>query len=69
MWAPEPVWTQALEEKSFAPAGERTWLPSLQSVTILTELPQLLHKTVHNVMVLYILIFDVLENRIIILSN
>jgi hypothetical protein len=23
-WAPEPVWTQMLEEKSFAPAGDRT---------------------------------------------
>jgi hypothetical protein len=23
-WAPETVWTQRLEEKSFAPAGERT---------------------------------------------
>jgi hypothetical protein len=23
-WAPEPVWTQRLEEKSFAPAGVRT---------------------------------------------
>jgi hypothetical protein len=23
-WAPEPVWTQTLEEKSFAPAGDRT---------------------------------------------
>jgi hypothetical protein len=23
-WAPEPVWTQKLEEKSFAPAGDRT---------------------------------------------
>jgi hypothetical protein len=23
-WAPEPVWTQSLEEKSFAPAGDRT---------------------------------------------
>jgi hypothetical protein len=23
-WAPEPVWTQKLEEKSFAPAGNRT---------------------------------------------
>jgi hypothetical protein len=21
-WAPEPVWTQRLEEKSFAPAGD-----------------------------------------------
>jgi hypothetical protein len=23
-WVPEPVWTQRLEEKSFAPAGDRT---------------------------------------------
>jgi hypothetical protein len=23
-WAPEPVWTQKLEEKSFSPAGNRT---------------------------------------------
>jgi hypothetical protein len=23
-WAPEPVWTQTLEEKSFASAGDRT---------------------------------------------
>jgi hypothetical protein len=23
-WAPEPVWTQRLEEKSLAPAGDRT---------------------------------------------
>jgi hypothetical protein len=23
-WAPEPVWTQRLEEKSFALAGDRT---------------------------------------------
>jgi hypothetical protein len=23
-WAPEPVWTQRLKEKSFAPAGDRT---------------------------------------------
>jgi hypothetical protein len=23
-WAPEPVWTHRLEEKSFAPAGDRT---------------------------------------------
>jgi hypothetical protein len=24
-WAPEPVWTQRLEEKSFAPAGDRKY--------------------------------------------
>jgi hypothetical protein len=29
-WAPEPVWTQGLEEKSFAPAGDRT--PIVQPV-------------------------------------
>jgi hypothetical protein len=23
-WAPEPVWTQRIEEKSFAPAGDRS---------------------------------------------
>jgi hypothetical protein len=23
-WAPEPVWIQRLDEKSFAPAGDRT---------------------------------------------
>jgi hypothetical protein len=44
-WAPEPVWTQRLEEKSVASTGDRTpiaQLSSLQSDTILTELPQLL---------------------------
>jgi hypothetical protein len=30
VWAPEPVWTQRLEEKSFAPAGDRT--PVVQPV-------------------------------------
>jgi hypothetical protein len=29
-WAPEPVWTQMLEEKYFAPAGDRT--PVVQPV-------------------------------------
>jgi hypothetical protein len=29
-WAPEPVWTQRLEEKSFASVGDRT--PVVQSV-------------------------------------
>jgi hypothetical protein len=29
-WAPEPVWTQGLEEKSYAPIGDRT--PIVQSV-------------------------------------
>jgi hypothetical protein len=32
-WASEPVWTQRLEEKSFAPARDRTPnLPVVQSV-------------------------------------
>jgi hypothetical protein len=29
-WAPEPVWTQGLEEKSSAPVGDRT--PVVQPV-------------------------------------
>jgi hypothetical protein len=29
-WAPEPVWTQRIEEKSFAPTGDRT--PVVQPV-------------------------------------
>jgi hypothetical protein len=28
-WAPEPVWTQRLEEKSVAPAGDRTPIASM----------------------------------------
>jgi hypothetical protein len=43
-WAPEPVWTQGIEEKSFAPAGDRTPIArssSPQSDTIPTELTQL----------------------------
>jgi hypothetical protein len=40
-WTPEPVWTQRLEEKSFASARDRT--PVVQSVVSkLTELPKLL---------------------------
>jgi hypothetical protein len=31
-WTPEPVWTQRLEEKSFASAGYRTSIPVFQSV-------------------------------------
>jgi hypothetical protein len=30
-WAPEPVWTQWIEEKSFAPAGDRTPIPRSSS--------------------------------------
>jgi hypothetical protein len=43
-WAPEPVWTQRIEEKSFAPAGNRTRIArssSPQSDTILPELTRL----------------------------
>jgi hypothetical protein len=29
-WDPEPVWTQGLEEKSFAPVGD--WTPIVQPV-------------------------------------
>jgi hypothetical protein len=36
-WAPEPVWAQRLEVKSFAAAGGRTLVCSL---TLLTEIPQ-----------------------------
>jgi hypothetical protein len=40
-WAPEPVWTQRPEEKSFASAGDQS--PVVESVVrLLTELPQLL---------------------------
>jgi hypothetical protein len=41
-WASESVWTHKLEEKSFAPAGDRTPIArssSPYSDTILTELP------------------------------
>jgi hypothetical protein len=44
-WTPELVWTHRLEEKSFAPAGDRTQIArssSPKSDTILTELPRLL---------------------------
>jgi hypothetical protein len=40
-WTPEPVWTQRLEEKSFAFAGDRTSIARLSSPypgTILIEL-------------------------------
>jgi hypothetical protein len=36
-WAPEPVWTQRLEEKSFAPAGDRT--PIARSSSHINTLP------------------------------
>jgi hypothetical protein len=39
-WAPEMVWTQRLEGKTFAPAGDR--IPVVQFVVIhYTELPQI----------------------------
>jgi hypothetical protein len=46
-WAPEPVWTQRLEEKSFAPARDRTSISRSSSPytdTILAELPRLPHR-------------------------
>jgi hypothetical protein len=44
-WAPEPVWIQRIEEKSFAPAGDRIPIARSfrpQSDTILPELTRLL---------------------------
>jgi hypothetical protein len=41
-WAPEPVWTQRLEERSFASAGNRTSIARSSrpyADTILPELP------------------------------
>jgi len=39
-WAPEPVWTQRLEEKSFHLCrGSNLDRPAVQPVNILTELP------------------------------
>jgi hypothetical protein len=49
-WAPEPVWTQRLQEKSFASVWDRTPFdrstgrPVCSQGTTLTELPQLLLK-------------------------
>jgi hypothetical protein len=43
-WAPKPVWTQRLEEKSLASAGDRISIALGSSPwpdTILTELPRL----------------------------
>jgi hypothetical protein len=44
-WAPEPVWTQRLEEKSFAPAGNRTPIARSQTLYCLSY-PSSSHKEV-----------------------
>jgi hypothetical protein len=31
-WAPEPIWTQRIEEKSFASGGDRTWIARSSSL-------------------------------------
>jgi hypothetical protein len=36
VWASEPVWTQRLEEKSFAPAGDRTPIARSQTLYCLS---------------------------------
>jgi hypothetical protein len=41
-WAPEPVWMQRLEEKSFSPSRDRTLVVQSVSDVIMTELPQLI---------------------------
>jgi hypothetical protein len=51
-WAPEPVWTQRLEEKSFTPAGDRTPIArssSPLSDIILTELTRPQRSKLQNV--------------------
>jgi len=40
-WAPEPVWTQRLEEKSFASAGNRTLVIHSIVRHYMPDLPQL----------------------------
>jgi len=35
-WAPEPVWTHGLQEKSFAPAGNRTPIARSQTLYCLS---------------------------------
>jgi hypothetical protein len=40
-WATELIWTQRLEEKSFASVGDRTLVDSLLSDTTITEILQL----------------------------
>jgi hypothetical protein len=42
-WAPEPVWTQRLEEKSLVSAWIEPQSPGPQSDTIPTEIPGLLY--------------------------
>jgi hypothetical protein len=39
-WVPEPVWTQRLEEKSFAPAGDRTPIARYQLYRRLGGVPE-----------------------------
>jgi hypothetical protein len=42
-WAPDPVWTQRLEEKSFSTDGDRTTVvKSVVTHYLLTELPHLI---------------------------
>jgi hypothetical protein len=48
-WAPEPVWTQGIEEKSSASVRDRTPSSSPQSVTTRTEMPRLLTVSYRNV--------------------
>jgi hypothetical protein len=59
-WAPEPVWTQSLEEKSFAPPGVRRSV--VQSVVRLTELPRL-HANEEGVFFMRILLYSHAHNQ------
>jgi hypothetical protein len=65
-WAPEPVWTQRIEEISFASAGDRTsiaWKSNPYPDTILTELPWLL------IILTIIIMMDVIIKTIIIITK
>jgi hypothetical protein len=45
-WAPEPVWTQRLEEKSFAPAGIEPRSPGRPDTSRSRSRSQILNKAI-----------------------